>query len=85
MTKMVFFIEPNIGLWMAPDKIGKLFMNRVTIDEDVKIEVLKVFELRVYHGKNLSPSYEKLNQKGIDLSLKKCTIFFSNICAVNGS
>ena len=48
MTKIVFFIESNNWEWMTIEKIGKLFMNRLAIDEDATIEILKIFELESY-------------------------------------
>ena len=54
MQKMIIFIEPGIqpedstaldGISSTPGKIGRLFMNRFAVDENSKVEVLRIFEL----------------------------------------
>ena len=43
--KIVIFIQPPIGPWHTPSKIGNLFMNRFAIDEDANHEILKIYQL----------------------------------------
>ena len=45
MQKIILFIEPNDDACMTPVKIGHLFMNLVSVDEDASFEILNVFEL----------------------------------------
>ena len=45
MQKIVLFIEPNDDAFFTPEKIGHLFMNRFSVDEDASFEVLNVLEL----------------------------------------
>ena len=42
MQKIVLFIEPKSEKWLTPLKIGNLFMNRFSIDEDGCNETLKI-------------------------------------------
>ena len=55
MQKIVLFIEPQELKWSTPLKIGNLFMNRFSIDEDGSHEILKMYCLdntfwEYYHG-----------------------------------
>ena len=45
MQKIVLFIEPRKYKWSTPFKIGNLFMNRFSIDEDGCDEILKIHYL----------------------------------------
>ena len=45
MQKIVLFIEPNDDGFYTPEKIGHLFMNRFSVDEDASCEILNVLEL----------------------------------------
>ena len=45
MQKIVLFIEPQELKWSTPLKIGNLFMNRFSIDEDGCHETLKIYHL----------------------------------------
>ena len=45
MNKIVLFIEPNEDAFSTPEKIGHLFINRFSVDEDASFEILKVLEL----------------------------------------
>ena len=51
MQKIVLFIEPNafanVFPFATPSKIGNLFMNRFSIDEDERSEILKIYELNL--------------------------------------
>ena len=38
-------MEPNDDAWNTPKKIGHLFMNRFSVDEDASSEMLNVLEL----------------------------------------
>ena len=63
MQKIVLFIEPNETAFITPEKIGNIFMNRFSIDEDASSEILGIFEL----GKtswNISRSFKE--HKGMD-------------------
>ena len=50
MQKIVLFIEPNAHKYDTTSKIGNLFMNRCTIDEDESNEIVKVFQLEFVLG-----------------------------------
>ena len=72
MHKIVLFIEPTDDAFSTPYKIGHLFMNRFTIDEEAKFEIVKVFELAKSSYKMMSsnhPEYsnfeEDRDQKGM--------------------
>ena len=45
MQKIILFIEPCDDAFDTPEKIGHLFMNRFSVDEDASFEVLNVLEL----------------------------------------
>ena len=45
MQKIILFIEPPQAEWTTPFKIGKLFMNRFTIDEVANSETVKICNL----------------------------------------
>ena len=45
MQKIVLFIEPQKEKFVTPLKIGNLFMNRFSIDEDGCHEFLKTYYL----------------------------------------
>ena len=45
MQKIVLFIEPQEVKYMTPFKIGNLFINRFSIDEDGCHEILKIYYL----------------------------------------
>ena len=42
----VLFIEANYAAYGKPERIGTLFLNRLVIDEDAELEVLKIVYLR---------------------------------------
>ena len=42
MHKIVIFIETTSAAYETPTKIGNIFMNRVAIDEDAEVEILKI-------------------------------------------
>ena len=50
MQKIVLFIEPQEVKWSTPLKIGNLFMNRFSIDEDGCHEALKIYYLENRFG-----------------------------------
>ena len=45
MQKIILFIEPNDRAFNTPMKIGNIFMNRFTVEEDASVEISKIFEL----------------------------------------
>ena len=45
MQKFVLFIEPVQAAWSTSSKIGNLFLNRFSIDEDAHFEILKICHL----------------------------------------
>ena len=45
MQNIVLFIEPAQRPPWTPSKIGNLFMNQFSIDEDVNNEILKIYYL----------------------------------------
>ena len=74
MQKIVLFIEPNDDAWCTPSKIGHLFMNRFSVDEDASFEIVKILELgktsvRMSYPKHSDyKNYEnERKQKGTDL------------------
>ena len=76
MQKIVLFIEPNDKAFVTPFKIGHLFMNRFTIDEEAKFEIVKIFELgksSVKMADSGNPEYSNFeeirDQKGMSLSI----------------
>ena len=48
MYKNIFFFEPSEKLYETPLKIGNLYLNRFTIDENTAFEILPIYELS--HG-----------------------------------
>ena len=77
--KIVLFIEPNVGACYTPLKIGNLFINRFSVEEDAASEILKILELEKTSIKisdsdsEYNPEYKNFEkerkQKGMDLSL----------------
>ena len=66
MQKIVLFIEPTEQQslipkkYSTPSKIGNLFTNRFSIDEDARSEMVKIVHLKY----NLHPAFlETLSQK----------------------
>lgn len=45
MQKIILFIESTDNAYMKPEKIGDIFMNQFSIDENASCEILKRFEL----------------------------------------
>ena len=60
MQKIVLFIEPQEGKYITPSKIGNLFMNRFSIDEDASHETSGIYYLdntfKDYYFDNLTKS-----------------------------
>ena len=69
--KIVLFIEPTEQQYMkkysTPSKIGNLFTNRFSIDEDAGSEILKIIHLNY----NLDASFmQRLTpEEGLDLKM----------------
>ena len=59
MQKIVMFIEPNPDASFTLAKIGNLFMNRFSIGEDEKFEILKIYHLETDFIRFLSRSKGK--------------------------
>ena len=73
--KIVLFIEPVKEPSVTPVKIGNLFMNRFSIEEDTNFEILKVF----YPKMNLEKFYfDKLTEEGLGLNIS-----LSKYCKMN--
>ena len=73
MQKIILFIEPNEAAFMTPAKIGDMFMNRFSIDENASCEILKRFELGKTSAEMSFPKHKNYNnwvedrhQKGMD-------------------
>ena len=73
MQKIILFVEPNDDEFMTPAKIGDIFMNRFTIDENASCEILKRFELGKTsdakswpEAENYKNFVEERKQKGMD-------------------
>ena len=65
MQKIVLFIEPTDSAYETPFKIGHLFKNRFTIEDEATFEIVKIFELR----KSLEQMGEnEKDKKGMSLS-----------------
>ena len=45
MQDLIFFMEPSESEFMTPLKIGNLYLNRFTIDEDAAFEIMGLHEL----------------------------------------
>ena len=76
MQKIVLFIEPSDDAFETPFKIGHLFMNRFTIEEEANFEIVKIFELGKSSEKmwdSYDPEYSNLeedrNYKGMSLTV----------------
>ena len=71
---MILFIEPQDDSFLTPFKAGHLIMNRLSINEDTNVEIVKIFELQKTSWK-MSWSYanetdnltceEEISQKGM--------------------
>ena len=59
MHKIVLFIEPNDDAFSTPFKIGHLYMNRFSIEEEANFEIVKIFELGRVSDKMLFPDHPK--------------------------
>ena len=77
MQKIILFIEPNEAAFFTPAKIGDMFMNRFSIDENASCEILKRFDLgktslkmlwykRPYTHGDYKNFVEEREQKGVD-------------------
>lgn len=74
MHKIILFIEPQDDSFLTPFKAGHSIMNRLSIDEDTNVEIVKIFELQKTSWK-MSWSYanepdnlsceEEISQKGM--------------------
>jgi len=67
MHDIIFFFEPSEKLYETPLKIGKLYLNRFSIDEIAASEIHSVYFLsravsRKY-GKNM---VQAINDKGLE-------------------
>ena len=62
---IILFIEPAIGAFSNPSKIGNLFMNRFAVDEHAKNEILKIYQLE-YEFEDFSHGDLTL-EEGLDL------------------
>ena len=65
MQKIILFIEPTEDAFETPFKIGHLFMNRFTIEEEANFEIVKIFE---FGKSSWDISNEDGKQKGMSLS-----------------
>ena len=43
--KIILFVEPNQYEWSTPSKIGNLFMNGFSVNEEASCEILKICQL----------------------------------------
>ena len=72
MHQVVLFIEPLDATFYDPFKAGHLFINRFTIDEEAKMEILKILELgkssvEMIFTKDPEHVKKVQDQKGTDL------------------
>ena len=70
MHKIVLFIEPSVEAFETPSKIGHIFMNRFTIEEDASFEIAKVLELGKIPLKSIDPSHPEYEHLGTTLKRK---------------
>ena len=61
MRDIIFFMEPSLQPRMTPLKIGKMYLNRFTIDEDAAYELSGVFDMK--------PSGENFHRCKSDLEM----------------
>ena len=59
MKNLIFFFEPSEKLYEAPLKIGRLYLNRFTIDEDAGFEIQSIHLLTPNNSHD-----EKMIEKG---------------------
>ena len=77
MQKIVLFIEPSDDAFETPFKIGHLFMNRFTIEEEANFEIVKIFELGKLSWYFNDISEKDRNQKGMSLSTLILCIYYN--------
>ena len=51
-TGIIIFIEPHEGRHCTTWKAVNLYMNRLTIDEEIANELLRVYYLKQYHNED---------------------------------
>ena len=67
--KIVLFIEPNKRKYSTPSKIGNLFMNGFSVNEEASCEILKICQLE-NRLCDLEDG-ELTQEQGLDLILEK--------------
>ena len=73
MQKIILFVEPTDDAFMTPAKVGNMFINRFTVDENAASEISNIFELsktpmKMSHpgDQNYKNFTEEQHQKGMD-------------------
>jgi len=81
MKDLVFLMEPSKNEWQTQLKIGHLYLNRLTIDEDAAFEVLGIYDLvpsRYVTSDDMEDPFvtvaNELKLKGNELQLLKLKI-----------
>ena len=57
MENIIFFFEPSERLYETPLKIGKLYLNRLKIDENAVFEIPSIYTLS--SGTNIASEIQK--------------------------
>ena len=61
---IIYYKESGESPWNTPSKIGNIFLNRFSIDEDFACEILGVYELSNNDMYNFEVVYKSLEQAG---------------------
>ena len=62
MLKIVLFLEESEDAWSTPLKIGSLYLNMLTIDEEVAIEVIGIYNLTYSFSKMSFPKHDEFKK-----------------------
>ena len=86
---IILFIEPAEFAWQKPCKIGNLFMNRLSIDEDAKSEILKICQLEnsfkdlLWGRLSFEKGLDRINMKFLFENRNKTYEFSVEFCKIN--
>ena len=71
MLKVIIFIEPQNEKYFTPFKAGNLYMNRLAIEEDANVEIVKIFELQKLSWASFSKKGEQPKRTAFDEDVYK--------------
>ena len=74
MQKIILFLERSDKAYDVSFKLGNLFVNRFTVDEEASFEVIAIVELETTLNET-SDSSEKIKHKGIDSIGVVCFVY----------